>query len=198
MLSFKLKTEQGEEKVISSPDDLRSVQLVINPTERIIQKAVFMETHEFTNRELLRFYTLLDLVKHKQDLGGDVFSISKAYSQVSVVYSSKSGTLYFFKDDGFSGKLTGRVKDLFFFRQTVEIPAGKKPLIEPFRRNFENALEKIKNQNAQRRARNLLEDEEFLDAYDRFWDNVITVYSRVQNDMVYNFLLNVFRKYALY
>ncbi len=198
MLSFKLKAEQSEEKVISSPDDLRSVQLIVNPTEKVVQKAVFMETHEFTNRELLRFYTLLDLVKHKQDLGGDIFSVSKVYSQVSVVYSSKSGALYFFKDDGFSGKLAGRVKDLFFFRHTVEIPAGKKPLTELYRKNFENAVEKIKNQNAKKRAQKLLEDEEFLDAYGRFWDSIITVYSRVQNDMVYNFLLNVFRKYALY
>lgn len=198
MLSFRLKTDQNEEKVISSPDELRSVQLVINSTERIIQKAMFMETHEFTNRELLRFYTLLDLVKHKQDLGGDVFSVSKAYSQVSVVYSSKSGTLYFFKDNGFSGKLAGRVKDLFFFRQMVEIPAGKKPLTELYRKNFENAVEKIKNQNARKRAQKLLDDEEFLDVYSRFWDSIITIYSRVQNDMVYNFLFNVFRKYALY
>jgi len=198
MLSFRLKSGQGEQKVISSPDELRSVQLIIDPVERIIQETTFMETHRLTDRELLRLYTLLDLIKHKQGVNSDPVKISKVYSHISAVYSSRGGLLYFFNDDGFSDSLVGKIKDVFFFRDKVDIPAGKKPLIEIFRKDFEDAIGRIRKPGDKEKAQELLENGDFLDVYSKFWDSIITIYTRFQNDLVYNFLLNVFRKYALF
>ena len=186
MLLF--KREEENEKAITSPDDLRSVTVVVK--ERDIKKAVLYRNYDLSPNALLRFFTVLDLIKHKQRAADYPVKISP---QVAVLQKPEAEVLYIFRDaNNLSEKVT---QDVFFIRDKV---AKGKPLFEANRDYFEETIKNLKSVREQRKANQLLSNDDFVDTYEDFWNNVIIFYPRIQNDIVRNFLFNVFKKYALY
>ncbi len=189
MLLFKKEENAEDLKPITSPDDLKSVTVLVDSYKNI-KKAVFYRNYEFTPANLLRFFTIVDLIKHKQRAADYPVKIS---SQVAGIQKPNDELLYIFRDkDNLSDKVT---QDIFFIHDKV---TGGEPLFESNREHIEKATENLKSVKEQKRARQLLSSSEFIDVYEDFWDNVIISYTRFQSDVIYNFLFNVFRKYQLY
>ena len=185
MLLFK---REENEKAITSPDDLRSVTVVVEGNA--IKEVVFYRDYDLSRDALLRFFTVLDLIKHKQRAADYPVKISP---QIAVLQKPDVEVLYVFRD---TNNLSERVsQDVFFIRDKV---AKGKPLFEANRDYFDETIKNLKSIRDQRKANQLLSNDDFIGTYEDFWNNVIIFYPRLQNDIVRNFLFNVFKKYSLY
>ncbi len=172
----------------ASPDYLESIKIFVNILDASIKKVTVSDKHELSVNEFLRLYTLFELAKYKQNIGDFPVRIGQ---QIEGLYDYTNDTLYLFSDKyGIFNKINLDVS--FILSRIMRNKHINKD------RDFKDAIKKLKFDDEKARAEKLLSDEGIINTCNAFWDNVIVYYKKFQNDVVYNFLSNILKRYYLY
>jgi len=188
--SYNELDKQNEKNLVafSSPDQLESLKISVSIPDNMVRKITLSDKYELSTADFLRLYTLFELAKYKQNVGDFPIRINE---QVAGLYDYSNDTLFLFED---KNNLFNKINlDVTFILSKI---MRNKHINKEH--DFKEMLKRLKSEEERERAETLLKDESVVNICNAFWNSVIVYYKKFQNDVIYNFLSNLLKRYYLY